>query len=407
MRGGGARGGGSRPAAFQDLRRPSLPAGEGPARARAAINLCHIVPRREERSGGPSKSGRAGAGARAGAGHEVDLLTTAPGEGGIRTDGRLTRRTFTRDWPGRICRSAGLRAHLGRTDPDIIHHHSIWLRTLHYAHRSAARRGVPLVVSPRGMMSEWAWGHRRSRKRLACRLIHPGALAAVSGWHATSEEEAADIRARGFPQPICVAPNGVGAPQPEACAEAARHWNECCPAAALRPVALFYSRFHRKKRVLELIDVWLEHGPRDWLLLLVGIPEEYTPESLEEYVARFGGAGKVEVFSGAGHPPPYAAASLFLLPSHSENFGLVVAEAMAHGLPVLVTDTTPWRVLGPEGIGWCVPWDEFPAALRTATAEAPELLRERGGRARDWVLREYSWERPIRALEEFYRQLRT
>ncbi len=60
------------------------------------------------------------------------------------------------------------------------------------------------------MMSGWAWRHRRWRKYLAEHLIHPGAFARAAGWHATSPEEANDIRALGFQQPVCVAPNGGG-----------------------------------------------------------------------------------------------------------------------------------------------------------------------------------------------------
>lgn len=369
------------------------------------MKLCQIVPSLEERYGGPSKSVQDLSEGLARAGHDVELLTTDPGPGGVRAEGRLAVRTFHRGWPGRLCRSAGLRDHLGRTAPDVIHHHSLWLRTLHYAHRAAVRRRASLVVSPRGMLNEWAWQHRRRHKRFAAAFVHPGALGAVRGWHATSEEEAAEIRARGFGQPICVAPNGVSAPAPERVEEAGAYWREACPAAETRPVALFYSRFHRKKRVLELIDAWIDRGPRDWLLLLVGIPEEYAPDMLEDYAQRAGGGDRVAVFSGAGRPPPYAVASLFLLPSHSENFGLAVAEALAHGVPALVTDTTPWRALGETGAGWCVPWEDYPEALRAAAAEGPERLRERGASARDWVLREYSWEKPVRLLEEFYRQL--
>jgi glycosyltransferase involved in cell wall biosynthesis len=257
------------------------------------------------------------------------------------------------------------------------------------------------------MMSEWAWKHHGTRKKIARYVIHPGALEAVAGWHATSQEEAAEIRALGFQQPICVAPNGVTAPKPEEISAATTHWQEACPPTAERPVALFYSRFHQKKRVIELIDVWLEHAPRDWLLLLVGLPQDYTPEMLERYVLRASGAGRVRAFNGAGQPPPYAVASLFLLPSHSENFGLVIADAMAHGVPALVTNTTPWSAINAHGAGWCVPWDDFGAALRTATAESPEALRARGEIARAWVLRECSWGNSARTLLEFYRELQS
>ena len=369
------------------------------------MKLCQIVPSLEERHGGPSKSVLNLATALADAGHEVNLLATVPGAGDTTRRERLEIDTYHRGWPQRLAPSRGLRARLRRVDAAVIHHHSLWLRTLHYAHQAADRRGAALVVSPRGMMSVWAWRHHRWRKRLARILVHPGALAAVRGWHATSAEEAAEIRALGFLQPICVAPNGVAIPTPEQIERAAQHWHAACPEAAERPVALFYSRFHLKKRVIELIDVWLEHGPKDWLLLLVGIPQDYTPGMLEDYALRAGGPGRIRAFTGANRPPPYAAASLFLLPSHNENFGLVVAEALAHGVPALVTDTMPWRALNTNGGGWSVPWSRYPEALRAATAEDPQQLRARGTGARAWVAREYSWDKPARALADFYQGL--
>jgi glycosyltransferase involved in cell wall biosynthesis len=370
------------------------------------MKITEVVPSLEERQGGPSRSVAALARALAEAGHDTELLATEPGPGRETVEGRLRVRVFRRGWPSQVCPSAGLRAALRAGAPEIVHHHALWLRTLHYAHGAARRHGAVFVISPRGMMAAWAWSRRAWRKKLASQLIHPGALTDADGWHATSPEEAEEIRALGFTQPVCVAPNGVELPTVPDLAHAATHWHAVCPAVAKRPVALFYSRFHAKKRVLELIDVWLAHAPRDWLLLLVGIPQEYTPEALNAYVMRASGAGRVQAFTGLGQPPPYAVASLFLLPSHNENFGLVIAEAMAHGVPALVTDTTPWRALNTGERGWCVPWGEFPAALRAATAEGATALHARGARAQAWVVREYSWTKSAQALADFYAQLR-
>lgn len=370
------------------------------------MKIAQIVPSLETRQGGTSVSVPKLCGALAGLGHEVQLLATDPTASTARIEGNLQVETFPRDWPQRICPSSGLRARLAQSDAEIIHHHSIWLRTLHYAHRHARKSGTKLVLSPRGMMNLWAWRHRHWRKRLARAFIHPGALNAVDGWHATSEEEAADIQGLGFRQPICVAPNGVNAPEIPQKVRDAEHWLTVCPTVGTRPVALFYSRFHRKKRVLELIDLWLERGPKDWLLLLVGIPQEYTPRMLEQYIMRASGAGRVRVFSGEDRPAPYAIASLFLLPSHSENFGLVIAEALAHGVPSLVTDGTPWSGLNSEARGWCVPWADYGNALQAATSETREQLRARGARARDWVLSEFSWEKSARDLAQFYEHLK-
>ncbi len=372
------------------------------------MNLCHIVPSLEQQHGGPSRSVRALCRALAGLEHDVSLLSTepaAPCAGTHVVEGRLTTQIFPRDWPQRLCPSLGLRRAMDAAAPQIVHHHALWLRTLHYAHMRARRSDLPLVVSPRGMMSAWAWRHRGLRKRISRALIHPGALDAVRGWHATSTEEAAEIRALGFKQPICVAPNGVDAPASGELDVAGAHWRETCPEVNGRRVALFYSRFHQKKRVLELIDLWLEHGPKDWLLLLAGIPEDYTPEMLEAYVRKMSGGGRVRVFDGAGRPAPYAVASLFLLPSHNENFGLVVAEAMAHGVPVLVTDTTPWRQINDRQLGWCVPWEKFGATLAQVTQQADQSLRQRGRAAQAWVLREFAWERAAATLTDFYARL--
>jgi glycosyltransferase involved in cell wall biosynthesis len=371
------------------------------------MRIIHVVPSMEERHGGPSKSVHELSAALARAGQDVALLATGLGTAAETREGRLDIEIFPREWPLRLCASSGLRARLDRPEADVVQHHSLWLRTLHYAHRGAVRGRAALVVSPRGMMSDWAWSHHNWRKRLAGSVVHPGALAAVDGWHVTSEQEIADVRSRGFSGPICVAPNGVNAPTAESLTAAAQHWHEACPETLRRPVALFYSRFHRKKRVLELIDLWLQHGPRDWLLLVAGIPEDYAVEELEDYVLRSLGGGRVRVFDGLDQPPPYAVSALFLLPSHSENFGLSIAEALAHGVPALVTDTTPWAPLNANGGGWCVPWRDYAAALQAAVAESPADLRARGARARAWVLAEYGWDKSAGILGEFYEKLRT
>jgi len=369
------------------------------------MRLTHIVPSLEPRHGGPSKAVPPLAAALARSGHEVELLSTGP-VAETRQTGDLQVRIFPRGRPAAVCPSRGLRAHLRAQDCDCLHSHGLWLRTLHYAHQRARALGIPLVIAPRGAMSRWSWQHHRWKKRLAEMCVHPGAFAAASGWHAISAAEADDIRARGFNQPVCVAPNGVSPPDPADVARAEAHWREACPAAFTRPTALFYSRFHRKKRVIELIDLWLAQAPREWLLLLVGIPQEYRVEELSHYIHQQSGTGRIEAFDGSERPMPYPAASLFLLPSHSENFGLAVAEAMAHGLPVVVTDRMPWESLNQNQIGWCVPWEHYARTLRAALDETPESRRDRGMAARDWVLAEFSWEKSARLLVEFYASLR-
>lgn len=371
------------------------------------MRLCHIVPSLEDRHGGPSKSVRALANAQAVAGENVELLTTqAPGlrHPDCREDAPQVH-IFPRETPLWLCRSRGLSHHLETGNYDCIHSHALWLLTLRYARAAAHRSGAPLVISPRGMLSGWAYEHRRWRKRLAELLVHPGAFAAAAGWHATSTEEADDIRRLGFRQPICVSPNGVALPTPAELTQALEKWRALCPPLSGRRVALFYSRFHRKKRVRELVDLWCARPRGDWFLLLVGVPEDYNVGEINGWIAAAGATAQAAAFDGTAQPAPFAAASLFLLPSHSENFGLVIAEALAAGVPALVTDTTPWRALATEEAGWCVPWSDYAATLDQVLARSCADLAPLGQRARAWAARDFAWPRVAALLTDFYRQL--
>ena len=371
------------------------------------MKVVHVVPSLEERHGGPSKSVRALANSLARLGEKVELVATASAAGpAVSLDGDIaTLRTFPRITPQWLSRSPELSHYLQASDADCLHHHSLWLLPLRYAHRAAARHNVPLVISPRGMMSGWAYRHRRWRKRLAEILVHPRAFAGAAGWHATSPAEADDIRQLGFKQPVCVSPNGVALPTDSELSAARLGWHELCPATRQRPVALFYSRFHRKKRLRELIDLWLSVPRGDWLLLIVGVAEDYSVAEVNTWIARAGSQQSIAVFNGAHRPPPYTVASLFVLPSHSENFGLVIAEALAAGVPALVTDTTPWQGLAATGSGWCVPWEQCGPTLANALATPPAELAAMGARGRTWVGREFSWERAAQLLSHFYRHL--
>lgn len=371
------------------------------------MRIAQIVASLEARHGGPSRSVLGLAHGLARLGHDVDLLTTEPSVSRIEQPAaHLFVRRFPRRWLQSLATAPDLARHLNEAPYDVIHNHGLWLRPLHYAARSARNLGSPLVISPRGMMTDWAWRYRRARKYVAGQLIHPGALHGCAGWHATSNEEASDIRNRGFAQPIAVSPNGIDLPSEVSLAESRRHWLTSCPDLVGRRVALFYSRFHPKKRVLELIELWAAQAPPEWLLLMVGIPEAFNVSELSRYVVRCNAAGRVAVHDGTDAPAPYAVASLFLLPSHSENFGLTIAEALAHGLPVLTTDSTPWGGLETHGAGRCVPWPDYGAAMKSMLASAPEALVASGKAGRAWMEAEFTWEKSAAVLVAFYDQLR-
>lgn len=373
---------------------------------RNLLRILHTITGLDLRDGGPARSVPSLAQAQASLGNQVTVAATS-GQANVPEDEwpLAHLQYFSRGWPQLAGRSSALARYVNTADADLIQHHGLWHRTLHYAWRKQQQSSIPLIITPRGMMMPWAWQHHRTRKRIAQRLLHPRALAAADAWHATSDSEAEAIRDLGFRQPICISPNGVSLPGEATLVSAREYWFEQDSSLEQHRVALFYSRFHAKKRVLECIDLWNEIAPPDWRLLVVGIPDQFSIEDVRQYALGVGASRKVSIYDGLHRPAPFAVAELLLFPSWSENFGMVVAEALAAGIPAAVTHGSPWEGLRTQQAGWHASWDDYGDVIREAVTMSAPALHELGRNGRDWMGREYSWARSAEMLNAFYFKL--
>ncbi len=231
---------------------------------------------------------------------------------------------------------------------DVVHEHGLWMWPNKYARCAANEAGKPLVISPRGMLEGWSLRRAVGRKFVAWQLFERQNLESAALFHATSESEAEAIatalrikmKIKIKDPRIVVAPNGVDIPEqiPNRKALEARF-------AKLRGKKwiLFMSRVHPKKGLLELAKAWMQMrgSHADWELVIAG-PEQDKGYA-EKVRAELKGEG---VWTGElGGEEKWAAlgnAGFMVLPSYSENFGIVVAESLAAGRPVLTTRGTPW-----------------------------------------------------------------
>jgi len=147
-----------------------------------------------------------------------------------------------------------------------------------------------------------------------------------------------------------------------------------------------------------LVEAWARVRPDGWLLRIAG-PDEAGHQRQVERAVSDAGLGEVISFTGpVGHQMKKSAffdSDLFVLPTHSESFGMVVAEALAHGLPVLTTTGTPWSILPESGCGWWVDAtvDGIAEGLRQATILDPETLQAMGAKGRALVTAKFGWKR--------------
>jgi glycosyltransferase involved in cell wall biosynthesis len=159
-----------------------------------------------------------------------------------------------------------------------------------------------------------------------------------------------------------------------------------------------------------LIEAWARVRPEGWVLRIAGPDEAGHQNELEKAVCA-AGLGKVVVFLGPLHDRmktvAFSQADLFVLPTHSENFGIVIAEALAHGVPVLTTTGAPWPTLPILGCGWRVDptVDGIAEGLRQATSLDSDTLQLMGARGRAFVSAEFSWRRVAKQMLAAYQEL--
>ena len=283
--------------------------------------------------------------------------------------------------------------------PDAIHDNGLWLPHNHRVAELAREAGLPRIVSTRGMLEPWAVRHKGLKKKLAWGLYQRRDLVRASSLHTTAEPEAENLAALKLGPPIVTIPNGVDLPP----ADAAR------PEHRMR-TALFLGRLYPVKGLPMLVQAWAKVRPRGWRLTIAG-PDEAGHRAVVEAAVAAAGLGEAISFTGPVEGAAKAAllreADFLVLPSHSESFGMVVAEALAQGTPALTTTAVPWPALEDRGCGWrAAPTvDALAEALRQATICDRTTLLAMGAAGRQFVAETLGWDRVAAAFSAHYEGL--
>lgn len=238
---------------------------------------------------------------------------------------------------------------------DIIHSQNLWLPFYHDIAKIARKNKIPYIMTPRGTLEPWCLNDKkifkRLKKRLALAVYQKNDLNKAACILATANMEADNIRNLGITSPIAVIPNGL-----DINAYTCRKLDSV---DKVNKQILFLSRIVKKKGIELLIEAWSKIGYKykDWQIIIAGNGESNYIAQLNQLILNKSLQDSIKIIPpvfGSEKIKLYQESGLFILPTYSENFGMVIAESMSCGVPVITTTGTPWMILNERKIGWCI-----------------------------------------------------
>ena len=284
----------------------------------------------------------------------------------------------------------------------LIQIQSMWDLPYHKVMVEARRLGIPYIVTPRGMLEPWSLSQKKWKKKLAWWLYQRNDVQKSVCVFTTAKMEADHVTNLGITTCKAVIPNGIETD------------SYPCKTSVdvVRKQVLFLSRVHVKKGIEILFEAWKRIHPdyEEWQLLVIGNGEAEYIHRLENWAKSLGVEDSIKILPpvfGDAKINVYQESALFCLPSFSENFGMVIAEAMSCGTPVITTTNCPWNILNDTNTGWCIDLsvDNIERTLREALSMSPAGLYDMGQKASKMIYENFDYRNVTRKTLKLYEWL--
>jgi glycosyltransferase involved in cell wall biosynthesis len=235
------------------------------------------------------------------------------------------------------------RIFLKEENPAIVHINGIWSPENWGFQKVAQELGIQVVLSPHGMLEPWILARNPWKKKIGLFLYQSKAIKRAEHLHVTALMEKESVRNLGYTNELTIIPNGIDLSEIKKKKEL----------YGSRKV-IFLSRIHPKKGIELLLEAWRATDTQGWSLEIAGNGDANYIENLTQSANDIGNVHFVGAKYNEEKWDFLRSADVMVLPTYSENFGIVVAEALAVGLPVITTKGTPWEDLNTHNCGWWI-----------------------------------------------------
>ncbi|QHG18555.1 glycosyltransferase [Nostoc sp. ATCC 53789] len=279
---------------------------------------------------------------------------------------------------------------------DLLHVHAIFSYPSTVAMAIARFQGVPYIVRPLGQLCEWSLQQSSRKKQIYLQLIEKANLNYSKSIHFTSKQEQQEASQLNLSSPSFILPHGVDIPNINP--NARQHLRQYLNLPNDEPIILFLSRLHHKKGLEYLIPALGKLSDYRFTFVLAGSGSQEYESEIKSLLVSNGIKNRTHIagfVKGEIKDLIMQGSDLFALTSYSENFGVAALEALAVGLPVLLTPGIALAdLVVQQHLGYVTELQVTAiAAAIQQVLDCPEEAQKRGDRARKFILENYTWDR--------------